>query len=203
MSFPTLTQTCRGTGATRYSNEVSHRRGTASDGFTAALATASGRSSEDRSGRTDSAQVQLRNEIPSLRQDSARTSADDSAPTQRELALNVPLSIAVNPFNQTGGMVRRAAADTTPVAEEPDPEPAVPIDVFREALAKLGIDSEKLTFVERKFQVTGPLGSYDEHDICVEYADGRKVPYAVDLMLKNPSITACEVQTRLAKDLAG
>lgn len=72
------------------------------------------------------------------------------------------------------------------------------MEIFRDALAKAGIDAAKLNAVERDFVVSSPAGSYEEHDIFVDYG-GRQVAYDVGLMTEKPWLTALDVSRALGQ----
>ena len=112
---------------------------------------------------------------------------------------DVPLSLTPNPFNPYGRMITRPQADTPSATPSADPSaPAEPMQIFRDALAKVGIDASNLNAVERDFVVSSPAGSYEEHDIFVDYG-GRQVAYDVGLMTEKPWLTALDVSRALSQ----
>jgi hypothetical protein len=92
----------------------------------------------------------------------------------------------------TGATPDSADADTS------ESTPTTPMEVFNAALEQAGIDAGSLHAVERNFTVSSPAGSYQEHDIYVDYGY-RQVAYTVDLMMEKPSLTALEVSKTLAE----
>lgn len=138
---------------------------------------------------------------------SARRGTDDASRTLVAPAETAPIS----PFNQGARLnqaASTAAAATTPAAAQvstapeaqtettPAPAattPAAALDVLRAALRKANIEPSGLNLYYEEIPVYYPGGSYVNHFVTLELASGRKESYDVNLMLKNPWLTAFEI----------
>jgi hypothetical protein len=118
-------------------------------------------------------------------------------PATPELAV----SLAPNPFNPAGGIVKPAAtaAAVTEAAQAAAPAtPAAPIDVLKKQLENMGVNAAGMQFRETRTVVGYPGGSYVNHTISVDLGGGVAENYDVGLMLRNPWLTAFEID-RLRK----
>jgi hypothetical protein len=126
-------------------------------------------------------------------------SQNETAASAGKPAAELAVSLAPNPFNPAGGVVKpavtAAAAPTPPAAAPP---PAAPIDILKKQLEQMGISSAGLQFAETRTVVGYPGGSYVNHTISVDFGGGVAENYDVGLMLRNPWLTAFEID-RLRK----
>ncbi|HET8548976.1 MAG TPA: hypothetical protein VFL57_13260 [Bryobacteraceae bacterium] len=104
------------------------------------------------------------------------------------------MSLAPNPFNLSGGVVKAAAA-AAPVANpvSAPQAPTAPIDVLKNKLDEMGINSSGLQFTETRTAVGYPGGFYVNHLITVDFGAGVTESYDVASTLRNPLLTALEI----------
>jgi hypothetical protein len=67
------------------------------------------------------------------------------------------------------------------------------VDVLKSKLAELGISSAGLTFTEQRWTINNPGRSWENHCVTVDFGNGVKENYDVDLMMQNPQVSAVEV----------
>lgn len=143
-----------------------------------------------------------------------QTETGQTNPASTQLAV----SLAPNPFNPRGGVV---TADAVSPAAQPaamgipaNPPQAAgrpgallpvtpdtskpPLDVLKAALAEMGIGVDGLPMREERVIVSSPMGSYENHDIAVDFG-GYTERYSVRLMLQNPNLAAFEIERRRAE----
>jgi len=84
------------------------------------------------------------------------------------------------------------AAAQSPVAAEQTQ--ADPLAVLRDALSKAGIDPNSMVLSESREAIGYPGGAYINHIITAELGGGRTENFGVELMLKNPWLTAFEIR---------
>ena len=89
------------------------------------------------------------------------------------------------------------AGGTTGTPPEPA-APETPIDVLKKKLDEMGINSAGLGLSESRTVVSYPGGSFVNHLINVDFGGGVSENYDVGLMLRNPWLTAFEID-RLRK----
>lgn len=102
-----------------------------------------------------------------------------------------------------------AAASSSPAAapaaaaSSPEPSPANPVEVLRNALTSVGLDPDRFSLTESREVVGYPGGSYLNHVITAEFGNGLRESYGVELMLRNPQVTVVEMRRLLTSQVSG
>ena len=120
--------------------------------------------------------------------------ADMARIRQEVVAGKTPKELA-GPFGGTGAAIapEKAAASLPAKVNAEVVEAKDPLSILREAMQKAGIPSNiDLTISDEMVQYPG--GAYRNHQIKANFGNGVTESYNVDLMIRNPWLTALEMK---------
>ena len=126
---------------------------------------------------------------------SKRQAFADTARTRQDVVASKSPKQLAGPFGGTGMAVtaERPAVASPAKAKVEVAEAKDPLSVLREAMQKAGIPSNiDLTVSDEIVQYPG--GAYRNHQIKANFGNGVTESYSVDLMTKNPWLTALEMK---------
>ena len=148
-------------------------------------------------------QLQLQRSLASTAANRSEAAAADDGVSKRQAFANMartrqevvasksPKELA-GPFGGTGAAIaaeKPAASAPAKVSEAPTD----PLSVLRLAMEKAGIMSDIDLAVSDEI-VQYPGGAYRNHQIKADFGNGVTESYSVDLMMKNPWLTALEMK---------